>query len=478
MSLSKARLNQLIQEEWDRLLQETNGTSGEAAAEAAKAGFWKTAEKLGKKAGITFLKANPRTRWLGNLLGVADKTIKGSKSALKAATLKSQYGVDTPGRGASPLGTGIVGVGPGLGSTASDFCFTQKCRNQRSFRKRIIKAHEKGTGPFAKDILATTGGRQRALDTMKRAGFKVPRGGAAEVTAADIRPAWTGATPTRVVNEPERTDAWRAQMLDAMGWLTMVPGLQPVGIAASVAGAAMPAIDKAAEAAAIEGAHERTGTVTTPTKEAAQTGYRMPVERTLDRARGTYLTPEQAKKETGLWHSLNPFSENMQKIIQEEHNKLLQEGFLDKMRGKTQQVTGIGKKPWRLRGSSNSTTTVLDSLLSDLYNTYPGASNLAVKIEIESYNVGDTEVSNASSNVFSALISQEPHGMGGRLMFLELKIKKRCPDMGNIPYISKNISYDEGETILHSLFRCLEQSERTLSINLKVPSAFKGRKSR
>ena len=118
-------------------------------------------------------------------------------------------------------------------------------------------------------------------------------------------PGQLAADPTnmvRVPNEEERVDAWRAQILDAAGWLTAIPdptgASLALGTLASVAGAAMPGIDDAAIRAATEKELAAAAVNVTPTRAPGPDSHRAPVRQ---RTSGTYLTPERAKEEASFW---------------------------------------------------------------------------------------------------------------------------------------------------------------------------------
>ena len=94
---------------------------------------------------------------------------------------------------------------------------------------------------------------------------------------------------------------------------------------------------------------------------------------------------------------------HLKQLIKEELDNIHNEGLFDKMRGgvrKAQQTTGIGKKPWKLRGKSNELTTLVDDWLSEEYKQYPELEKVATSIEVTGGTIGAKKTVDVNSSSF------------------------------------------------------------------------------
>ena len=118
----------------------------------------------------------------------------------------------------------------------------------------------------------------------------------------------------------------------------------------------------------------------------------------------------------------------LKEIIKEEIKAAsLNEAFGDIALGavrKTQQVTGIGKKPWKLTGKSNSVTTAADNLLLQLQKDYSRAFDRLSNITVEGRKDGNKEVAHIKTDplVFDAILYKD---LTGEIKFDTVNLYKR-----------------------------------------------------
>ena len=104
----------------------------------------------------------------------------------------------------------------------------------------------------------------------------------------------------------------------------------------------------------------------------------------------------------------------LKRIIKEEIANIQNEGIGDKALGalrKTQQFTGIAKKPWTHAGDSNSLTTMIDDLLSNEFKGRPALKNVGTAITVSgttSDEYGESATINAAS--FNAALYKPKDG--------------------------------------------------------------------